>query len=320
MYRAPVAATDSLPRGRAVSRLGYLLVALAAIFAALNGVFGRLLIETGFTAGAVAAIRIYGAAILLAFFAARYVRRLDRRGVVLIVVFGAIAFVIGQGAYFQAITDIDVAIVLVIVFMGPLVVALYERLRYGIDLPPYAYGAIVLAIAGLILAIFGGGSDVGTLSLLGLGFSVLAMSTYVTGVLMAARLPAALPPLASTGAALIAGALMWIAIVPPWSLPFDRFDDPAVFEGRFGFTIPAWVALVIVVVVGSIGVYGAWIGGTALVGAGSSSMVGMVEPVLGAILAWTLLAQTLTALQALGIAITVGAILAVERARIRRRT
>lgn len=314
-----MAAAPPIPHGPSVSRIGYLLVALSAAFAALNGVFGRLLIETGFTAEAVAAMRIYGAAILLAFIAAPYLRRLTRRDVLLIIVFGAIAFVIGQGAYFQAITDIDVAIVLVIVFMGPLVVALYERLRGGVALPLYAYLAIIIAIVGLALAVLGGGSDIGALSLIGLGFAFLAMTTYVTGVLMAARLPASLPPLASTGAALCAAAVMWIAIVPPWALPFDRFDDPAVFQGRFGFTVPAWLAIAVVILIGSIGVYGAWVGGTALVGAGSSSMVGMVEPVLGAILAWTLLAQTLTAVQALGIAVTIAAILVVERARIRRR-
>ncbi len=314
-----MAVAPPIPHGPSVSRIGYLLVALSAAFAALNGVFGRLLIETGFTAEAVAAMRIYGAAILLAFIAGPYLRRLSRRDVLLILVFGAIAFVIGQGAYFQAITDIDVAIVLVIVFMAPLVVALYERLRGGVALPLYAYLAIVVAIVGLALAVLGGGKDIGALSVVGLGFAFLAMATYVTGVLMAARLPTSLPPLASTGTALCAAAVMWIAIVPPWALPFDRFDDPAVFQGRFGFTVPAWLAIAVVILIGSIGVYGAWVGGTALVGAGSSSMVGMVEPVLGAILAWTLLAQALTLVQALGIAVTIAAILVVERARIRRR-
>lgn len=187
-------------------------------------------------------------------------------------------------------------------------------------LPRYAYLAIVLAILGIALAIFGGGVGVGTLSAIGLAFALLAMISYVINVIVATRLPRDIPPLGNTGLALLAGMVVWIAVVPPWDLPFDRLDDTAVFDGRFGFTVPVWGAVAVVILIGSVGVYAAWIGGTALVGAGSSSMVGMIEPVLGAILAWTLLAQALSPLQAIGIAITVGAILVVERARIRRRT
>jgi drug/metabolite transporter (DMT)-like permease len=306
------------PPARPYRRLGYLLVALAAVFAASNGIFGRLLIETGFSADAVAAIRIYGAAVILVFVAAPYLRRLGRRDLLLLIVFGLIAFVLGQGAYFQAIERIDVAIVLVIVFMAPLVVAIYERVRHAVTLPAHAYAAIVLAIVGLALAILGGGVGIGAISILGLVFSVTATCTYVIGVILAARLPRALPPLANTGTAIVIGAIGWLAIVPPWTLPWDRLTATAVFEGRFGFSLPAWIAVLVVIVIGSIGVYATWIGGTKLVGPGSSSMVGMIEPVLGAILAWSLLAQSLSALQALGIAITVGAIVVVERARSRR--
>lgn len=320
MYRAPVSAAKTLSTPGSASRLGYLLVALSAAFAAANGVFGRLLIQTGFTPEAVAAIRIYGAAILLAFIAARYVRRLTRKGLLVLVWFGVVGFVIGQGAYFQAIAEIDVAIVLVIVFLAPLVVAIYERIHLGVALPLYAYLAILLAIVGIALAVFGGGKGLGALSIVGLAFAILAMSTYAVNVIVATRLPRDITPLGNTGLSLIAGAVVWIAIVPPWALPFGSLDDPAVFDGRFGFTIPAWVAAAVVVLMGSVGVYAAWVGGTALVGAGASSMVGMIEPVLAAILAWTLLAQALSPLQAFGIAITVGAILTVERARIRRRT
>lgn len=320
MYRAPVSAAQTLSTPGSASRIGYLLVALSAAFAATNGVFGRLLIQTGFTAEAVAAIRIYGAAILLAFIAARYVRRLTWKGLLALVWFGVVGFVLGQGAYFQAIAEIDIAIVLVIVFMAPLVVAVYERIHLNVTLPLYAYLAIALAIAGIALAVFGGGVGVGALSLVGLAFAVLAMTTYAINVVVATRLPRTITPLGNTGLSLIAGAVVWIAVVPPWSLPIDRLDEPAVFDGRFGFTIPAWVAAAVVVLIGSVGVYAAWVGGTALVGAGASSMVGMIEPVLGAILAWTLLAQALSPLQALGIAVTVAAILVVERARIRRRT
>jgi len=43
----------------------------------------------------------------------------------------------------------------------------------------------------------------------------------------------------------------------------------------------------------------------------------MAEPMLGAIFAWALLAQSLTAAQSVGIATTAGCIIVVEQARVR---
>ncbi|MBJ7334215.1 MAG: EamA family transporter, partial [Thermoleophilia bacterium] len=50
---------------------------------------------------------------------------------------------------------------------------------------------------------------------------------------------------------------------------------------------------------------------------GASSMVGMAEPVLGALFAWGLLGQHLATTQSIGIAIAVAGIIVVERARVR---
>ena len=78
-----------------------------------------------------------------------------------------------------------------------------------------------------------------------------------------------------------------------------------------------WAGVAFVIVVGSVAVYASWVAGTSRVGAGAASVVGMAEPMLGAIFAWSLLGQSLTALQSLGIATTVGGIVVVEHARIR---
>ena len=110
---------------------------------------------------------------------------------------------------------------------------------------------------------------------------------------------------------------VWLFVVPPWTLPFDKLGDTTTFDGRFGFSLPVWVAVLFVILVGSVGVYVTWVGGTALVGAGASSMVGMVEPVAGAILAYVLLGQHLAPTQAIGVAIAVAGIVVVERARVR---
>ncbi len=306
-----------MSRGVPFPRVGYALVALSAAFAAANGVAARGVIDAGITPREMSAIRIYGAALILLVTLLPHLRTIRRGDILALVPFALAVLVVGQGAFFQAISRLDVAVVLVVVFMAPLVVAVYERIFHAEKLPAYAYAAMIVAVGGLALAILGAGGGISRLSALGLVLAVIAMVSYSASVILAARLPTTLPPLARTGAALVIGSLVWAAIVPPWQLPFDVLDETVTFAGGAGFAVPVWVGAAFVIVVGSVGVYVCWVAGTGRVGAGAASVVGMGEPVLGAIFAWALLGQSLSNLQSLGIATTVGGIIVVEHARIR---
>ena len=148
-----------------------------------------------------------------------------------------------------------------IVFTAPLVVAIYERVLHDESLPPHAYGAMIVAVGGLAVAILGAG-EIGAVSLLGLVLAVLTMFAYAATVIMAARLQTTLPPLARTGAALVVASLMWAVIVPPWLLPYDLLGETTTLDGRFGFSLPVWVGALFIVVVGSVLVYTCFFAGT----------------------------------------------------------
>jgi drug/metabolite transporter (DMT)-like permease len=311
-----VSPANHQPRERPVSRLGYVLVALSAAFAAANGVAGRLVIDAGVTPRELSAVRIYGAALVLLVVVVPHLRMVTRSDLLHLAPFALVGFVAGQGLYFQAISRVDIAVVLVIVFTSPLLVAVYQRLAHNDSLPHYAYGAMAVAVLGLALAVLGSG-DLGSLSLLGIGLAVITMAAYSTTVLMAARPSPTLPPLIRTGTALGIAAIVWLVMVPPWTLPFSLFRETTTFAGRVGFTLPVWTALAFVVVIGTVAVYGTWIAGTSVIGAGAASVVGMAEPMLGAIFAWAFLAQSLTVVQSIGIATTAGGIIVVEQARVR---
>lgn len=296
--------------------LGYAMVLASGLFAAGNGVFASLIIDAGVDPAALAATRIYGAALILVWLFLPHVRKLRRGHILPLALFGLIGLVLGQGAYFQAISNADVALVLVIIFTAPLVVAVYERIHLKEQLPLYAWLAILVSVGGVTLAILGEGG-IPAISLVGFLFAFVAMIAYAVSVILAARLPTAFPPLARTGACMVVAAVIWAFVIPPWTLPFDKLGDTTTFDGRFGFSLPVWVAVLFVILIGSVGVYVTWVGGTSLVGAGASSMVGMVEPVAGALLAYGLLGQALAPTQALGVAIAVAGIVVVERARVR---
>lgn len=296
--------------------LGYVLVFLSALFAAFNVVTASMIIDAGVPPLDLSATRIYGAGILLLVFAVPGLRAFRRRWIVPFALFGVVGLVVGQGTAFIAFSHADVALVLVIIFSAPLVVVVYQRIRLGERLPRYAYVAVAVAVAGVALAV-AGGVGVGGISAVGIVFAVLSMVAYAVSVIQAAHLPRDVAPLARTGIAMLFAAIAWLPIVPPWTLPLDRLGETTSFVGRFGFSLPLWAAIVFMILIGSVGVFVTWIGGTSIVGAGASSVVGMAEPVLGAIVAWALLAQSLEPLQALGIVVTVLAIVVVEHARIR---
>jgi drug/metabolite transporter (DMT)-like permease len=310
-----VAAPSASSRSNLVI-LGYAMVLASGLFAAGNGVFASLIIDAGVDPAALAAARIYGAALILVWLFLPHVRKLRRGHILPLALFGLIGLVLGQGAYFQAISNADVALVLVIIFTAPLVVAVYERIHLKEQLPLYAWLAILVSVGGVTLAILGEGG-IPAISLVGFIFAFAAMIAYAVSVILAARLPTAFPPLARTGACMVVAAVIWAFVIPPWTLPFDKLGDTTTFDGRFGFSLPVWVAVLFVILIGSVGVYVTWVGGTSLVGAGASSMVGMVEPVAAALLAYGLLGQALAPTQALGIAIAVAGIVVVERARVR---
>jgi len=316
VYGATVPAATESRRAPSLSRIGYVLVALSAAFAAANGVAGRLVIDARVTPRELSAVRIYGAALLLVVVVVPHLRTVTRGDMLHLTPFALVGFVASQGLYFQAISRVDIAVVLVIVFTAPLVVALYQRLVHGESLPRYAYGEMGISVLGLALAVLGSG-DIGSLSLLGIGLAVLTMISFSVTVLIAARPKTDLTPLVRTGTGLGLAAFVWLVIVPPWTLPFDRLDETTTFDGRVGFSLPVWTAVVFVVVIGTAAVYGTWVAGASLVGAGAASVVGMAEPMLGAIFAWALLAQSLTAIQSIGIATTAGGIVVVEHARVR---
>lgn len=296
-------------------RAGYLFVIVASALFATNGVVSRVAIDGGLAPSDLAAWRVYGAALLLLGFVIAAVRRLRRDAIVPLVLFGVIGIVLSQGLYYEAIALTDIAIVLVIVYTAPIPVAMYQRLRFGERLPNRAYLAMVIAIGGVVFAIFGGGGGISSLSTVGLLFAVGTMIAYAAQVILAARQPVSLPPLARTGAAMLVAAVVWMVIVPVWTLPFGLVGESEVLTGRVDLTIPIGAAVAYVIVMGTALPYVLLVVGARRIGPGAASMVGMTEPVVAAILAWFVLAQSLSVVQASGIAVTVLAIGYVERTR-----
>lgn len=299
-------------------RTGYVLCAVAAPLFALAGIVGTIAIQGGFPALGLAAFRTYGGAILLLPFVLLALRRFPRRSIIPIALYAAIGIVASQGMYFEAIGRMGVALPLVISYLAPLMVAVYQRLRLGERLPPYAYAAMVTAVGGVGIVVLTGSGGIGALPVEGLLLSLGVAITFAIQLILGARQPTEVGAFARAGASLAVASLMWLVLVPIWTLPFDVVDQSAELAGRIDAAVPVWASLVWLMVLGSAVPFALVLAGAVRIGAGAASMIAMIEPIAGTLLAWAVLGQALTGWQLAGIGIAVGGVAVVEQARIRR--
>jgi len=232
-----------------------------------------------------------------------------------VLLFALIGIVLAQGLYYQAISRMDIAVALVIVYTGPLLVAAFQRAFHGERLPVIAYAAMCLAVGGIAIAVVGGSGGIGAISVAGIVFAVLTALSFAGQSILGARQPVTLPPLARTGAGMLAAALIWLPIIPVWRLPFDILGDATQLAGRIDVSIPVGSAVLFTIVLGSVIPYALVITGITRIGAGAGSMAGMAEPIVAPLLAWFVLGQVLAPLQVLGIALTIACVAVVERQR-----
>ncbi|MGA0121902.1 MAG: EamA family transporter [Gaiellales bacterium] len=295
---------------------GAVLVILGCALLASNGVVAAIAMDGGLAPSQVASVRTLGGALLLLPFVLRARRRYTRAMLLPIAGYALIGMFASQGLYFEAIGRMDIALALVIAYIAPLPVAVYQRIRAGESLPGYAYAAMVAAIAGIGLAVLGGRA-LGAVTPLGLVLAFGCMITFAIMLVLSPRQPRGFDPFARAGGPLLIAALAFTVVAPVWEVPWSRMGDVVVLPGAIAVGVPLWTTVVWVVVIGAALSFAVILAGSIRVGAGAASMLSMVEPVFGALVAWLLLAQALTPLQGLGIVVAVGAVGVVEHARAR---
>jgi drug/metabolite transporter (DMT)-like permease len=303
-YTAARGSGDRVSSDAARRRTGYLFVVGSSLLWSTNGLISRLVFDSGAIAPRqFAALRIYGAALLLAplVIAARPV--LSRREWRNVALFGVFGVSLPQWLYFEAIARIPVPIALVIVYTAPALLTAYERIVHGHRLSGIVYTAIAVAVVGVILAVTGGKGGAGALAIVGVLLAVATTFAYAGQIVVASIQPPHLHPMVRTGLGMAAGCLFWMVLSPIWRMPFGRAADAIDLGPRLGATLPLWVLALYVMVCGTAVPYALLVAGSPRIGAGASSVTGMVEPVAASVLAWVLLNQVLEPIQIVGIVI-----------------
>jgi drug/metabolite transporter (DMT)-like permease len=279
-----------------------------AAFGAM-AIFGKLAYDEGATVGTLLAVRFTLAAML--FWAlvlgagaagAAAVKRLGRRDVLIALALGAAGYSLQAGCYFAALQRIDASLLSLLLYTFPAIVAVAAVALGRERLDRRKLAALTLAGSGLVLILASAGT--GALDPLGVALGFGAAIVYSTYILssqgVAGRLrPELLSALVCSGAAVtVIGGTALLGDLRPGDL-----------------TTTGWGWLVCLVLISTVAAVGLFFAGLRRVGPTSASILATVEPLVTVLLAFLVFGETLGAVQIVGGAFVLAAVLVLQAPR-----
>ncbi len=311
----PVAGTE--PGRLRNPRRGYVYLVVAAALFGLNGTVAKVILGTGLSSLRLTELRSAGAAVGLALVllvVAPKRLRVARRELPLLAAYGIAGVALTQWLYFVAITRMPVSIALLLEYTAPLMVALWARFVLRQQVRSRVWVALGLSLAGLgLVAQVWRGTTLDGLGVLAALGAAAALATYF---LLGEHSAGHRDPLSTTFWAFAFATLLWTVVQPWWSFPVDGTRGSTALTGNFAdLTLPVWVLLLYLVVLGTIVPFVLVLSGLHHLPATRVGMVGMLEPVLAGLVAWWWLGESLSPVQLMGAAVVLAGIVMAQTAR-----
>jgi drug/metabolite transporter (DMT)-like permease len=290
---------------------------LAAVAFAFNGVISKLVLEGGLSAWRLTQIRCTGAfVILFAYFLLRKGQslRTTRAELPWLAAYGVIGFAAVQLGYFIAIARMPISIALIIEFTAPIWIVIFIRYIQKKHVPSMMWVSLALGFSGLLLV----GQVWRGLTLNGIGIIAAFVDAFAlaTFFLLGEKLVA----VRSTSSLMVWGlgfaSLTWALLLPVWSFPIYFLTKNINLLGTFkNYSLPAWVLILWIILMGTILPYGLMLMGLRQLSASTSSVIGMLEPVVAGVFAWWWLGEVLSATQLIGGVVVIAGIILADRVR-----
>jgi drug/metabolite transporter (DMT)-like permease len=284
-------------------------LASAAAFGTM-AVFGKLAYGEGATVGTLLTLRFALAALLfwvlvLAGGAVREVLALRRRDLAWALSLGACGYAAQAGAYFAALDRIDASLLSLLLYTFPAIVAVAAIVLGRERADGRRLTALALSSGGLVLVVAGAGP--GALDPLGTALALIAAVLYSAYILVSEGISRRLRP--TVLAALVcSGAAVSLSV-----------GSALLGELRPGeLTAAGWGWLVCLAAVSTVAAIGLFFAGLRRVRATTAAILSTLEPVVTVMLAFLVFGETLGAVQLVGGAFVLGAVL-VLRVRMSRR-
>jgi drug/metabolite transporter (DMT)-like permease len=297
---------------------GEIYLFLGAFLFAFNGIISKIvLIDDSLSAWRLTQIRTGGAFVLLflVFFTLRrHELKPTRDELPWLIAFGAVGVVFVQAFYFIAIERMYVGVALLIEFTAPIWILLFLRFVLKKHVPKSLWYAILLSFSGLLMITqIWNGLTLDRIGLIAAFIDALALAGYF---LIGDRLGKTKSSAAITTWGFGVATAVLFFILPVWSYPTEVFSKDMELLGRFSeYSLPGWVLILWIVVMGTIAPYLFVVSGLKLLSAANASVFGMIEPVLAGIFAWWWLSESLNGIQLVGCVVVIVGIFIADKAR-----
>lgn len=296
---------------------GELYLVIGAIFFSLNGVIVTLVLDhmTTFRLAQVRAIGTFFLLFLITFIQDRNSLKAERREIPTLIFYGVFGYAMVQLGYFIGISrGVPLSLVLIIEFTAPIWIVLWIKFVRKSVVAKDMWVAIALSLLGLILVAKAWQGFVfdllGTLGALG---AALALAVYF---LMSQSQGTKRSAQAMVVWGMGVAGLFWSLVLPIWNFPTAIFTTEINLQGRFSdFSAPGWLLIAYIIVFGTLVPYLFVVGGIRRLSASTSSVIGMLEPVIAGVFAWIWLSQSWTAIQLFGGFIVLIGIYIADRAK-----
>ena len=296
---------------------GEFYLVMGALVFSFNGVISTIVLEhiSPFRLAQVRSIGAFFILLAITLIIDRHSLKAPKKLIPMLAAYGIIGFAAVQAGYFLGIQrGVPLSLVLIVEFTAPIWIALWIKYVRKSFVPASMWGAIALSLLGLILlAQVWNGLSFDLIGLLGALFSAFALTAYF---LIGKNFGTDRTALSLTVWGLGMASLAWVSSMPVWEFPFEVFTIDMDLQGVFaGNSLPGWVLILWIITMGTIVPYLFVIGGLRLLSASTSSVIGMLEPVLAGVFAWIWLQQSWNGVQLVGAAIVLVGIYIADRAR-----
>ena len=296
---------------------GEFYLVMGAIFFSMNGVIVTLVLDhmTTFRLAQVRAIGTFFLLFLITYIQDRNSLKAERREIPTLLFYGVFGYAMVQLGYFIGIArGVPLSLVLIIEFTAPIWIVLWIKFVRKSVVANDMWVAIALSLLGLILVAKAWQGFVfdllGTLGALG---AALALAVYF---LMSQSQGTKRSAQAMVVWGMGVAGLFWSLVLPIWNFPTAIFTTEINMQGRFSeYSAPGWLLIAYIIVFGTLVPYLFVVGGIRRLSASTSSVIGMLEPVIAGVFAWIWLSQSWSAIQLFGGAIVLIGIYIADRAK-----
>ena len=283
-------------------RSGFLLVLLGALLFAAGGNVVKALFKLGYSPLVLAQMRIWWAFIglLLSMLVIRpALLRVSRRELPALAIFGGIGLAGVQLSYYLTIARINIAIALLVEYLGLVAVTAFERYHRRQAVGTRIWGALALVLVGAFFAVGAYQPSLFSVNLPGVMLGLVSAGFFAFYLLRASTLAQRLDTWTMLLYGFGAGSLLW-----------------AGFDIVTGTAPPAdwriWAVMAVLGLVGTLLPHGLFLMALRTIRPSSAGIVATAEPVFAGVIAYLAFGDRLQPLQLMGAAVIVTGIVIVQ--------